>query len=691
MDMVRSMLEDCGLPDNLWEYATRYAVYIINRSYTRTDPKGKSAYERRFQKVPDLRHLRRFGESCVYKVQIRKKMGRKGRRGKFLGFDPQRKGYKILDERTKKIINTRDVVFTSTREPAAEIALEEEEVEAHNTKDERIQLRRSARLKKKNISSAFLVLSDNIKEPLTVREALAGPHKKEWAQALLAEIDALNKNGTWIRVRRPKGANIIKCKWVLKIKFNSDGKLEKFKARLVAKGFKQKYLVDYFETYAPVAGKETVRIFLAVVAKLHLKMSQFDVPSAYVKAKLQEEIYIELPEGFKGLDKDLGRPTTDQASGEEKSTDVLRLVKGLYGLKQAGRAWYKEVTQTLKELGLNPLASDPCLFMCTENEKILILLLYVDDIIIATNWSEKFDQVTSGLKSAYNIKELGEAKHFLGMKIQRRGDGILVTQETFVKELLRRFELENVPPRHTPLDAKEMFLENAERVEESVPYRQVVGALLYLSTCTRPDISFAVAQASKFASRPTKEHWKQLTKICGYLKNTVNYGIWFKASDVDMEVYSDADWANDPDTRKSISGIMIKAWGCPVIWQSKKQTIVATSTKAAETIAAVTALQKADMCREMLEEMGQKNDTGVVLQIDNMPAIQAMKNERPENATKHLSIRYNVIKDRVASGEVDVEYVETKNQLADIFTKALPRQQFERLRKMIKVVPAHEE
>jgi hypothetical protein len=329
--------------------------------------------------------------------------------------------------------------------------------------------------------------------------------------------------------------------------------------------------------------------------------------------------------------------------------------------------------------------------MCSNDGKILILLLYVDDIIIASNWEEKLIEVVNGLKKAYSIKELGEAKHFLGMKIQRRSNGILVNQEKFVKELLRRFELENVPPRHTPLDSKEMFVESALPVEESIPYRQVVGALLYLSTCTRPDISFAVAQAAKFASKPTKQHWDQVTKICGYIKNTSNYGLWFKSSDQDMEVFSDADWANDPDTRKSISGILIKAWGCPVIWQSKKQTIVATSTKAAETIAAVSALQKADMCREMLEELGEKNDTGVVLQIDNMPAIAAMKNERPENATKHLSIRYNVIKDRIASGEIDVEYVETKNQLADIFTKSLSRPQFERMRKMIKIVPMHEE
>jgi hypothetical protein len=198
-------------------------------------------------------------------------------------------------------------------------------------------------------------------------------------------------------------------------------------------------------------------------------MHQFDVPSAYVKASLQEEIHIELPEGFRGLDGDLGRPTDDEPSGEEKPSDVLRLVKGLYGLKQAGRAWYQEVTQTLKELGLNPLASDPCLFMCLNDGKILILLLYADDIIIASNWEEKLTQVVKGLKEAYNIKELGEGKYFLGMKIQRRGDGIHVSQETFVKELLRRFELESVPPRYTPLVTKEMFVESTLPVEESIP------------------------------------------------------------------------------------------------------------------------------------------------------------------------------------------------------------------------------
>ena len=690
LDMIRTMLEDSGLPSNLWEYAASYAVYILNRTYTKALPEGKSAYENRFNKVPDLRHLRSFGETCVYKKQLRKKLEAKGRKGRFIGIDLQRKGYKILDVKTKKVINTKDVVFTApNRTQEQELQLEDVEVEAHNANDPRQAVRRSTRIRNKNIGHAFLILAEQIREPLTIREALQGPHQEQWRIALITEIKALNANHTWTRVRRPPKANIIKTKWVLKIKYDADGRLEKFKARLVAKGFKQKFLVDYFETYSPVASKESLRVFLAVVTKRKLKMKQYDVPSAYVKANLEEEIFIELPEGFQGKDGDLGRPTPEEASPDERPDDVLKLIKGLYGLKQAGRAWYREVTQTLKGLGLQPLESDPCLFICSDGDKVLLLLLYVDDILIATNWDEKFTEVANGLKEAYGIKELGEVRHFLGMKIEQRDGGIFISQENFVSELIRRFELEGVAPRHTPLDGGEMFLDSDTEEATSVPYRQIVGALLYVSTCSRPDIAFATSQAAKFASKPRAEHWNQLMKICGYIKATAHYGLWFRSSDQDMEVYSDADWANDIDTRKSVSGVMIKAWGCPVVWVSKKQPIVATSTKAAETIAACLALQKADGVRELLEEMKCKNDDGMTIQIDNQPAIDAINRERPVNATKHLSIKYHFIKERVKTGEIDLAYIESKNQIADVFTKSLPRQQFERLRKMLKVVPNH--
>ena len=696
IDMVRTMFEDADVPDSLWEYAVSYAVYILNRCFTRGLPDGKSAYEHRYSKVPDLSHVRKFGERCVYKLQLRtRKLGRKGRRARFIGFDPQRKAYLVWDVEKKRVVNTRDLVLT--RQPsqsgeveAEEVEIDDEEVANYNAADGPTKTRRSLRLQKKNISHAYMVLVEKIKEPMTVNEALEGPYKQQWEDALKLEIQSLNNNGTWQRVRKPPGANVIKCRWVFKVKYNSDGVLDKFKARLVAKGFKQKFMVDYFETYAPVASKESFRVFLSIVAKKNLKMQQYDVPSAYVQANLQEEIYIEMPEKFSGGKNDLGQPTGDACS-DGRPDDVLRLVKGLYGLKQAGRAWYKEVTQTLKKIGLTPTLSDPCVFTCFDGDRMLILLLYVDDIIIAHNWEEKNEEVVNELKRAYNVKELGEVKHFLGMKIQRRGDGILVSQEHFVRELLRRFNIEDVPPRHTPLDAQEMFMESSSTDAEGVPYRQIVGALLYVSTCSRPDISFAVGQAAKFASKPKLEHWEQLKKILGYLKATARYGLWFKSNDQDLEVYSDADWANDTDSRKSISGVLIKSWGCTVSWLSKKQTIVATSTKAAETIAACTALQRADQVKELLQEFRMKSTNGIVVQVDNKPAIQAIQNEKPAAATKHLSIRYHFIKERVQDGDVDLVYVESKNQLADLFTKSLPRPQFERLRKAIKIVPIHEE
>jgi hypothetical protein len=291
------------------------------------------------------------------------------------------------------------------------------------------------------------------------------------------ELQALNENGTWKRVKRPTNKNIISCRWVYKLKRNDDGYIQIFKARLVARGFTQVYGEDFNETNSPVASKSTLRIFLVISKKFNLPIYQYDVPSAYVKAKLKdsEELYLELPNGFKGKSNDFGNlitPLDDPNTGQD-STEVLRLIKGLYGLKQSGLYWNEEIeSKLLSQLGLIQTTSDKCLYYISNGNLILILLLYVDDILIATNWESKKNEIVQALKEFYKVKELGKVSKFVGININQSIDGkLFLGQEIYIDEMTKKFHLESTLKRSTPLDTNERFEENSEDKIEGVPYR----------------------------------------------------------------------------------------------------------------------------------------------------------------------------------------------------------------------------
>ena len=562
MDMARAMLIDSGLPSNFWEEAVSYAVYILNRLSSNSDPQRRSGYERLYKTKPDLSLIRRFGEVCFRKLPESHKQDPKGHECRLVGIDEHRKeGYLVYDLVDHKIVPTRDLSFPTHMPPLPELSVSGDGIVANSmanqllkpptqesssshVPDSPIALeqgskpRRSCRKRtnpKRLIEEVNTVFHNQLDEPIHFRDVWFSTYRDEWICAMKKELDALITNGTWKRVKRPAGKNIISCRWVYKLKRNDDGSVEIFKARLVARGFTQQYGEDFHGTYSPVASKSSLRIFLVIARKFKLNVFQYDVPAAYVKATLKEneELYLELPNGFKGLLNDFGNLVTqidDPGTGSDP-TEVLRLIKGLYGLKQSGLYWNEEIESKLKDLKLFQVKSDKCLYYFSNGSRVLILLLYVDDILIATNWSEKHMEVVNTLKTFYQIKELGRVSKFLGMKIDQDEDSkIFIGQEAFVDEIVKKFHLESSPNRSTPLDTSERFEENQEEKITGVPYRSLVGTLLYLSTCTRPDIAFAVNQAAKFNDKATLRHWNQLKKIAAYVKSTKDFGLYFDTS-----------------------------------------------------------------------------------------------------------------------------------------------------------------
>ncbi len=509
------------------------------------------------------------------------------------------------------------------------------------------------------------------KGPRTYNEALESSDSEEWLVAMESEMKSLAKNDVWELVPLPKGRKLVDCRWVLGRKYNSEGKPDRYKARLVAKGFTQEYGLDYEETYAPVVHFNSLRMFLTLAVYSKMNVQQMDVVTAFLYGELEEEIFMKQPPGF-----------------EEKTENglVCKLKKSLYGLKQSPRQWYKLLDRFLRDKGYRRSNVDPCIYVKGDEEMIMIAL-YVDDLIIASNSKFLMKETKRNLCDRFEMKDLGRLHYCLGIEIVWRDDGTCVfNQSKYIGNVLERFGMKDCKPVSTPINSgtkltKEMSPKTEEEISEmkSVPYRSAVGSLIYLVTGTRPDIAVAVGEVAKYSNNPGRQHWMAVKRILRYLKETVNFGIKCDPKSVDLVGYSDADWAGDLDTRRSTTGYLFKLGSVPICWKSKRQPTVALSTAEAEYMALSMATQTAIWIRKLLNDFDVASVEPVVIYEDNQGCIAMAKNPVNHERTKHIDIRYNFVRERVEDKTVVVKYLETTEMLADILTKGLSRDQHRKL------------
>jgi hypothetical protein len=398
-------------------------------------------------------------------------------------------------------------------------------------------------VKKPKPFSSYMDLMCNLldEEPTCFEEAI---QKKEWEDTMTKEYQSIMKNDVWEIVPRPKGKDVVSSKWLFKIKHVADGSIEKYKARFVARGFSQKEGINYEETFSPVVRYTSIRTIIALAAKMKWKLHQMDVKTAFLNGVIEEEVYIEQPQGF---------------AVEDKKSHVCRLKKALYGLKQAPRAWYGHIDSFLTSLVFTKSKEDSNLyFKIMENEPV-ILLLYVDDLFL-TREENLIAECKQRLAAEFEMKDLGLMHYFLGLEVWQSLERIFLNQWKYTIEILKRFDMVECKSMNTPMEAKlKLLVDTSSDLIDASLYRHIIGSLMYL-TNTRPDIYFAVNTLSQFLVEPRCVHLVAAKHVMRYLKGIMDYGLSYDGDhDFTLSGYIDADWVGSIVDRKALSDV-VSVW-----------------------------------------------------------------------------------------------------------------------------------
>jgi hypothetical protein len=743
VELARAMIGGQKLPEYLWEHALAHATYIRNCSYTRT-LKGKTPYEIWFQRKPHVAHLREFGAPVWVLLQgqaVQRKMLPKSKRRAYVGYEEGPKAIKYYNAEMNKVLSSRNFRFLSLPNGST---LPEDIVVApdgqrkgermgddcrpqdtqltgnipkdvhptsfsgdprvvqprHSPQEDSDSLKRKRTLdeeeetldpdaeprktrgmcvdyrylnnpfsyKESEVNAAQVETMLGYGDPKSLKEAKNSHEWPKWDRAVKAELGQLLETGTWALVDKPKDAIPIGNKWVFTKKYSKSGELLKYKGRLVAKGYAQRPGYDYLETFSPVVRLETIRAILAIAVVKDLKIQQMDVKGAYLNGILKEKVYMDQPEGFK-----------------DGSNRVCLLNKTLYGLKQSGREWNKELDDKLQKHGFTHLVSDPCTYTRVHEDDLEIITVWVDDLLLFATSDERMKKIKDDIRSEWEVTDLGEPAKIVGIEIDQGEKHITISQERYIEAILERQGMQHANPVATPLDQNIKLEPNPDGAEgsRSNSYAQLLGELQFLANATRPDIAHAINRLASYTANPSLPHTGALKRVLRYLAGTKSYGITYSALPIKnrnanlFQGYADSAYAN-ADDYKSTSGYVFLAAGGAITWMSKKQSVITLSSTESEYIALSEAGREACWLRSLHAELGFPQEKPCVLRGDNNGSIAMARNPQFHKKAKHIATKWHWIRNMVDEGVVDIQSCRDPEQTADILTKALARPKHKR-------------
>ena len=693
-EMMNALLISSGLPDNFWGEAILSANHILNKIPRKKI--SKSPHELWKNRPPSYKYLKVWG--CLAKVEVPKpkkvKIGPKTIDCVFIGYAQNSAAYRFLvhkseidDIHENTIIESRNARFfehvfplkhgTENHAPKRpreiEVPYSIEDAEQNNTQQSSVEQqveeprksKRSRTLKTFGPDFYTFMLED---DPLTYKQAMSSNDAPYWKEAINNEIESIMSNHTWELVDLPQGCKALGNKWIFKKKLKPDGSIDKYKARLVVQGFRQKEDLDYFDTYSPVTRITSIRMLIAIASVHDLEIHQMDVKTAFLNGELEEEIYMKQPEGF---------------LSSENEHKVCKLVKSLYGLKQAPKQWHEKFDNTMLSNGFTINESDKCVYIKHTHIGYVIVCLYVDDLLILGNNKAIITSTKDMLSSRFDMKDLGLADVILGVKILRTPQGYALSQSHYITKILEKFKQYNVTIAKSPVDMNQNWVKNTGDGIYQLEYSRILGSIMYVMNCTRPDIAYAVSKLSRFTSNPGKHHWKAIIRVLGYLKYTQSYGLYYTNYPSIVEGYSDANWITGSNDTKSTSGYVFTLGNGAISWKSSKQTCIARSTMESEFIALDKTAEEAEWIRSFLEDIPNwsKPMPPICIHCDSQSAIGRANSTLYNGKSRHIRRRHKTIRQLLSNGVITIDYIRSKDNLADPLTKGLPREKVQTLSK----------
>jgi hypothetical protein len=539
-----------------------------------------------------------------------------------------------------------------------------------------------------NAAEDPIAFAANRSDPDTMHygQAMRADDAQEFKQAMLVEVNAHTSKGhweLWEKADVPAEQGILPSVWAFKRKRRIDTReIYKYKARINAHGGKQKHGINFWDTYSPVVNWYSIRLCLIMTLLFQWNTRQLDFVLAFPQADVECDIFIELPRGI-------------TFPGAHRSTHCLKLIKNLYGTKQAGRVWNQHLVDGLVgKLGFKQSKIDECVFY----RGTTILLIYVDDGILCGPNANEIRIILSDLASLFDITDEGEIDAYLGVKVTRpNADTIVLTQPHLIQQILDDMGMKmNTKTKDKAAPSSTILRRDldGEPFDEKWDYRSIIGKLNFLEKSTRPEIAYAVHQCARFASNPRKSHANAVKYLCRYLAATKDKGLILQADPTkSFEVHVDCDFAgnwvkedamNDPSTAKSRTGYIISYGGCPVLWASKLQTEVVLSSTESEYVGLSESLRIAIVMMNLLTEMKEfgVNIPSATPKVycklfeDNAGAIHLAKVPKMRPRTRHINQKYHHFREWVKKGIIEVLPIDTLEQPADLLTKPLDLMSF---------------